>query len=142
MDTYEVDAPINEIVRWTKEDTARSTPRLLVRASKEYTLESDVDRESFGIGEDEDVNAVSVLGILEIQSRTGRKDWTLQLKVEDAMKMLPSGQESACEDEDDMTLAAFEEQFFSKGLGEVEAIVVAETPQAKRRFDRWLDRDE
>lgn len=140
MDEYEVDVPINEIIRWIREDAARNTPRLLVRASKEYTLESDVDREAFGIGEDEDVDAVSVHGILEVQSRTGRKDWALQLKVDEIMGIISTGGENVYEDVDDMTLAAFEEQFLSTGLGEVEATVVAETPEAKTRFDRWLAR--
>jgi hypothetical protein len=140
MDEYEVDAPINEIIRWIREDAARNTPRLLVRASKGYTLESDVDREAFGIGEDEDVDAVSVHGILEVQSRTGRKDWALQLKVDEVMGIISTGGENVYEDVDDMTLAAFEEQFLATGLGEVEATVAAETPEAKTRFDRWLAR--
>ncbi len=140
MDEYDVDAPVNEVVRWIKEDASRKTPRMLVRASKEYTLESDFDREEFGIGEDTDVEVVSVHGLLEVQSRTGRKDWTLQLKVDDMLGLHPSGEAEAYEDEDDLDVAAFDEQFLSRGLGEVQFGVAAETPAAKSRFDRWLAR--
>jgi hypothetical protein len=140
MDEYQVEVPIDEVIRWIREDAARNTPRLLVRASKTYTLENDVDREAFGIGEDDDVDVVSAHAILEVQSRTGQKDWALQLKVEDVTGVLSTGAENVYEDVDDMTLAAFDEQFLATGLGEVETIVVAETPEAKTRFDRWLAR--
>ncbi len=140
MDEYEVDAPVGEIVRWIKEDVRRKAPRLLVRGSKDYRLESDFDREEYGIGEDEDARVVSVHGVLGIQSRTGRKDWTLQFKVDDVLGLHSSGEEDAYEDEDEMGFSAFDEQFLSRGLGEVEVTVAAETREAKARFDRWLSR--
>ena len=140
MEEYEVDAPVGEIVRWVKEDAARTAPQLLVHASKEYEREGDFDREEFGIGEFEDIDVVAVHGILEIQSRVGRKDWTLQLKVDDMVGLRSSGDENGDENEDDMSVAAFEEQFLSKGLGDVEVTVAAESPEAKTLFDRWLAR--
>lgn len=140
MDEYDVDAPVGEIVRWIKEDVARQAPRLHVRGSKEYKLESDFDREEFGIGEDEDARVVAVHGVLEIQSRSGHKDWTLQLKVDSVLGLYASGEEDAYEDEDEMGFSTFDEQFFSRGLGEIEVTVAAESRDAKARFDRWLGR--
>lgn len=140
MEEYEIDAPVEEIARWIVEDAARKTPRLLASASKEYTLVTDFDREAFGIGEDTDVEAVSVRGVLEIQSRAGLQDWTLQLKVEDVVGLRPSGEENAYRDEYNMDVAAFVEQLLSKESREVELIVAAETPEAKVHFDRWLAR--
>lgn len=140
MEEYEVDTPVGEIVRWVREDVRREKPSLLIRATKEYAIESDFDREAFGIGEDEDVDLVSVHGVLEIQSRAGRKDWTLQLKVDDVVGPRSSGEEPGYDNDDTVSLAAFEEQFLSKGLDEVEITVAAETSLAKARFDRWLAR--
>lgn len=137
---YEVDAPTNEILRWIKEDSGRKTPRLSLSARKEVSLETDFDRAAYGIGEDEDVELVSVRGTLEVQPRTGRRDWTLQLVLDDVMGFQRFPEETGYEDDDDMSFAAFEEQFLSKGLGEVEISVVAESADAKARFDRWLAR--
>lgn len=141
MEEYEVDAPVGEVVRWVHEDAKRKTPRFLIHASKTYQRESDFDREAFGIGEYEDVDLVSVHGILEIQSRAGKKNWALQLKVDEVVGVLPSSdEENAYENQDDMSLAAFEEQFLSKELGEVEVTVAVESSEAKAHFNHWLSR--
>jgi hypothetical protein len=140
MEEYEVDAPVGEIVRWIREDAERDRPRLSVRAAKEYSGESVFDHAQFGIGEDEDIDLVSVHGRLEIQSRRGSRDWTLQLRLDEAVGLHPRTEEIAYESEDDMALGAFEEQFLSEGLEEVEVVVLAEKPAAKARFDRWLAR--
>lgn len=140
MENYEIDAPVEEILRWIAEDATHKTPRLLARASKEYRLETDFDREEFGIGEDEDVEAVSVRGVLELQSLAGLQDWTLRLKAEDVVGLRTGADENLYQDEYNMDIAAFTEQFLSKGDRGVEVVVAAETPKAKVHFDRWLTR--
>ena len=140
MDEHDVDAPVNAVVGWIRAESARTRPRLLIRASKEYRFEPDFDRDAFGVGADDDVELVTVRGLLEVQSRTGRKDWTLQLKVEDPLGLRWPGDEDTYEDEESMAFEAFDEQFLATGLGEVEMTVLAESPAARRRFERWLAR--
>jgi hypothetical protein len=140
MNEYDVDAPVNTVVDWIRAERARKWPRLVIRASKEYRAEPGFDRNAFGVGDEDDVALASVRGLLEVQSRTGRKDWTLQLKVEDPLGLRWPGDEEAYEDEESMAFEAFDEQFLATGLGEVEMTVRAESPEAKARFDRWLAR--
>ena len=140
MTRYDVDAPVNAVMDWIRADQARACPRLLLRASREYAFETDFDRSAFGLGDDDDVELVSVRGLLEVQSRRGRKDWALQLKVEDSLGLRAAGDEESYEDQVSMPFEAFDEQFLATGLGEVEMSLLAESAAAKARFDRWLGR--
>ena len=53
MEEYSVDILPGEVLRWVREDAARKTPRLWVRASKEYQAEPGFGRERARIGEEE-----------------------------------------------------------------------------------------
>jgi hypothetical protein len=138
MDEYEVDLLPGEVLRWVREDARKKTPRLFARASKEYATETDFDRVAYGIGEGEDVTLVSVHGLLEITPRQGPGGWTLQLRAEDVVGLYPSGAEEDYEDESDMPVEVFEEEFLFPEKGDVEVIVLAEDDEALARFERWL----
>lgn len=139
MDEYEVDLLPAEVLGWLRADAGRATPQLWVRASKSYAVETDFDRETYGIGEGDDVGLVSVEGLLEITPRDAQNGWTLQLRAEDVVGLVPGGaEEDAYEDEDDMPLDVFEEQFLIPEGGEVEVVVLAEDAGAWTRFQRWL----
>ena len=140
MTPYDVDAPVNAVADWIRTDRLLDQPRLLLQASKEYAFEADFDRAAFGLGDEDDVTLVSVVGLLEVQTRRGRKDWTLQLRIEESLGLRAAGDEDDYEDQPAMPFEAFDEQFLATGLGEVEMSVLAETPAAKARFDRWLTR--
>ena len=138
MEEYAVDILPGEIVDWAREDARKKTPRLFVRASREYATEADFDRTEFGIGEGEEVTLVSVHGLLEVSPREHPGGWTLQLRAEDVVGLFPSGAEEDYENESDMPLEAFEEEFLFPEKGEVEAVVQAEDEEAWARFESWL----
>ena len=139
MDEYEVDLLPGEVVGWLRADAERAAPQLWVRASKTYVAETDFDRETYGVGEGDDLALVRVEGLLEISPQGERGDWTLQLRVEDVVGVLPGGAEDeGYEDEENMPLDVFEEQFLIPEKGEVEVLVLAEDAGAWSRFERWL----
>jgi hypothetical protein len=140
MEEYTVDILPGEVLRWVREDAARTAPSLWVRASKEYQVEPGFDRERARIGEEE-VAPVAVNGIVEI-SPQGGGGWTLQIRAEDSVGLRPSGEEEGYEAEDDMTIDAFESQLLAPERGEVEVVVVAEDTAAWNRFQRWLARQQ
>ena len=139
MDEHTVDILPGEMLRWVREDGARQTPRLWVRASKEYQVEPGFERQSARIGEDE-VMPVTVKGVMEISPQRGRRGWTLQIRAEDSVGLRPAGEDEGYETEDDMTVDAFESQMLAPGRGEVDIVVLAEDAAAWHRFQKWLAR--
>lgn len=140
MDEYAVDLLPAEVLRWVRADAERTAPQLWVRASKTYAAETEFDREIYGVGDDDDVRLVSIEGLLEISPQGGADGWTLALRAEDVVGLVPGGAEEGYENEDDLPLDAFEEQFLIPEKGEVEVLVLAEDAGAWTRFHRWLTR--
>ena len=140
MEEYTVDLLPEELLGWIREDAAKRTPRFDVRISKEWNTEADFDREAFGIGEDDDLELVSVNGVMEISPRRGRGGWKLILRAEDVVGLLPDPGYEDYEDEDDLTLEAFEQQFLEPEKGEVELVVAVWDREGWTRFRRWLAR--
>jgi hypothetical protein len=140
MDEYQIDIPANKILEWVREDASRRAPQLLVRAAKEYRVETDFDREVAGIGDDEDVSLITAVGTMTIAPLRGRRGWVLRMKSEDGIGIRPSREEGDFEDDDDMTLDAFVDQFLTPRRRDVEVSVMADDGNAWRRFQRWLAR--
>lgn len=142
MEEYAIDVLPGEVMRWARLDAKRGAPQLWVKASKQYIVETDFDRAACGIGDDEDLALVSVHGLLELSPQHGLGGWTLQLRADDVMGLIPSDAEMTYEDEDDMTAEAFEEQFLIPESGEVEVVVQAEDGAAWMRFQDWFGRQD
>jgi len=138
MDEHAVDLLPGDVVRWARMDAQQSTPEFWVQASKQYTAETDFDRTAYRIGADVDVALVSVHGLLEVSPRHEPGGWTLQLRADDVVGLLPSGADEDFEDESDMPLEAFEEEFLIPEKGEVEVMVLADDDDAWQRFQDWL----
>lgn len=140
MDEYAVDILPGAVLRWARADAAQTAPQFWIQASKQYTAETDFDREDHGIGESEaeDLTVVSIHGLLELSPRHGPGGWTLQLRADDDVGLIPGGEEGGYEDEGDMPIDAFEEQFLLPEKGEVEVVVQAEDDAAWGRFQDWL----
>lgn len=139
MDQYEVDILPAEIIGWVRNDAGRKTPRLNVRVSKEYWVDTEHDREISRIGEEE-IEPVIARGVMEILPQGKRVGWTLQISAEDSVAVRPTSGEEEYADESDMTVDAFEAEFLIPERGEVEIVVLAEDAAAWQKFQHWLAR--
>ena len=140
MDEYQVDIHPSDVLGWVRDDAARRTPRLLVGASKEYRVDTDFDRQEAGIGDDEDVALVTTVGTLTVTPLRGRRGWVLRVRSEDNIGLRSTPEEGDAEDDDDLPIDAFVEQFLTPARPDVDVTVVAEDADAWRRFQRWLKR--
>jgi hypothetical protein len=123
-----------------REDAARKSPRLWVRAAKNYWIDEVAPGESARPAEGDDVSPVMVRGVMEMSPQRGRGGWTLQVVAQDSVGLREEGEDEGYERDDDMTVKAFEDDFLFPEHGEVEVIVLAEDAAAWRRFGRWLAR--
>jgi hypothetical protein len=140
MDEYSVDVLPGEVLGWVREDAARKSPRLWVRAAKSYWIDEVSTGESARPAEGDDVSPVMVRGVMEISPQGGRGGWTLQLVAQDSVGLREDGEDEGYENDDNMTVKAFEDDFLFPEYGEVEVVVLAEDAAAWRRFGRWLAR--
>jgi hypothetical protein len=140
MDEYDVDVLPGEVCQWLCEDAQLPVPLLNVTISKHYNIETDFDRQQYGIGAADDLGLVTAFGVLELGSRVGGHGWTLQLRVETTVGLTSADEEHAHRDEDDMTLDEFETEFLQSMRGEAETIVLADDEAAWERFQHWLAR--
>lgn len=139
MDQYEVDILPGEVLGWVRDDAGRKTPRLGVRVSKEYWVDTEHTREISRIGE-EDIAPVIARGVMEISPQGKRVGWTLQVSAEDSVAVRSASEDEKYMDESDMTVDAFESEFLIPERGEVEIVVLADDVRAWQRFQRWLAR--
>jgi hypothetical protein len=139
MDEYAVDVMPGDVLALARADARQTAPQFWVQASKQYSVETDFDREEYGIGEaEDDLALVSVHGLFELSPRHEPGGWTLQLRADDDIGLIPSGEEGNYEDEEDISIDAFEEQFLLPEKGEVEVVVQADDDEAWARFQAWL----
>jgi hypothetical protein len=140
MDEYSVDVLPGEVLAWVRADAARKSPRLWVRAAKSYWIDEVSPGESARPAEGDDVSPVMARGVMEISPQRGRGGWTLQLVAQDSVGLREDGEDAGYENDDNMTVKAFEDDFLFPEHGEVEVVVLAEDAAAWRRFGRWLAR--
>jgi hypothetical protein len=77
-----------------------------------------------------------VRGVMEISPRRGRGGWTLQVVAQDSVGLREDGEDEGYENDDDMTVKAFQDDFLFPEHGEAEVVVLAEVADAWRQFGR------
>lgn len=138
MEEYAVDVLPGEIIPWARAAMLDETPVFTVRASREYQVERDFDREEHRLGEGEDISLVTVTGRLTMAPAGDGRDWMLELRAQESLGLVPAGDERGYEDDPDMTVEAFVRQFLLPEKGEVDVVLHAESAEAADRFQRWL----
>ncbi len=140
MDEYAIDIPPDEVLGWVREDAGRTTPRLIVRASREYRVETDFDREAAGIGEDEDLALVTACSVMNVMPMRGRRGWVLQLRAEDSIGLRFVSDEETYEIDEDLPVDALMTEFSAAGNRGIEVMLSTDDGVAWKRFQRWLAR--
>jgi hypothetical protein len=136
MTQYELDTAADQIVQWLKGEIAAGRRQFEIRATREYVTEPVGNREEAGLSEETDAASLTTIGILEAWL-TGTEDgWRLQVRVEDIVGPHTPEEESVRTGPEEIDLDDFEADFIAPDRGTAFVSVEAETPEAKRRFDR------
>lgn len=139
MTEYGLDVDAGQIVHWLKDDQAAGRRRKLgLWATREYAAEPVTDLDEAGIGDEQDVAALTTTGTLEVRPCGVQHVWVLRVRIDDVVGSHLPEDESVPEDAEEIDLDTFYEDFIVSDSGTVYVSVVAETPQAKHAFDRLL----
>lgn len=135
MTQYELDTAADQIVRWLKGELAAGRS-FEIRATREYVTEPVGNREEAGLSEETDAASLMTIGVLEAWPTGTENGWRLQVRVEDIVGPHTPEEESVPAGPEEIDLDDFEADFIAPDRGTVFVSVEAETPEAKRRFDR------
>ena len=136
MTEYGLDVTGDQIVHWLKSELAAGRRSLDIRATCEYVTAPVADMEAFGLSDEADVASLVTVGLLEVRP-TGESDgWLLRVRVEDVVGPHTPEDESVPDIPEEIDLEDFSSDFIVPDRGTIYVTVSAETPEAKRRFDR------
>jgi hypothetical protein len=136
---FDIDISPRDLIAWTRADQAKRTPTLWASASK--TVEKrDIGLETARVTLDDDVVETVTRGVLEVSPRRGLGGWVLRVTADDTAGEHPISDEEAEEEEEELTLDAFEQEFLLPDGRIVDITMSVEDGAAKARLGRWVRR--
>ena len=140
MRTYQLTIPGKEIVRLVRAEFAAEggQPELYQTAWRDYLIEEEFDRDSYGLQGRPEYSLVTQEAVLAIEPRVERNYWVLKVVVDEMFGPRVADEEQAMVGAD-LTLDEFEKGFLSSGHGKVTVRLETQTVEAKRHFDDWLN---
>jgi hypothetical protein len=139
MTEFALDLDPVQVLRWLRADLAAGRHRKLdVRATRAYRAEPVERGAEAGLDDDTEAAVLTTIGRLEVRPANVRHVWVLVLRVADAVGPHLPEDESVPEDAEEIDLDAFAEAFVLPDRGAAEVWASADTPEARRAFDRVL----
>ena len=138
MTQYELDGSADQIVHWLMDETAGARKSFAMRATREYVSEPAADRGEAGLDDHTGTEVLMTIGVLEVWPTGLNNGWRLQIRVEDIVGPHTPEEESVSDGPEEIDMADFEADFIAPDRGTAFVTLEADTPDAKRRFDRIL----
>lgn len=139
MKSFILTLPAAEVLHLLRAETesARGQPEVNTGAEKDYVIEENFDRSAYGIRDGEEFDLARSEAILTIEPRVEMGYWILEADVERALGPVRISEEDTLVRQD-LTLDDFENELYAPGQKQVIVRLHAQTPEARRDFDRWL----
>lgn len=142
METYPLDIPAEQIVRWLIEEERAGRHDIRITATRSYLREDVPTLEQLTLSEEEreDLTEVTEIGVLEVAPQHGAEGWVLRVRIEDALGERLPEDAPAPDEPEELDLNNFQKEFVLPGRGTAFVAVDAETPDAWASF-QWLLRE-
>jgi hypothetical protein len=144
METFPVDIDPEQIVRWiiAEQRAAPSTFRITASRATE-ARDIPIQKElRLGDEEREDLTEVATVATLEIVPFHSENGWRLTIVAEDEVGPRASATTASLEDEMEIDLDTFYEDFILSGRGILNVTVEVDSSSAKARVTRMLEKIE
>jgi rhodanese-related sulfurtransferase len=138
VETYSLDIDPAQIVAWLLAEERLRAFDLLVSASRSYEIGELRGGESNSLSNEdrEELTEVLEVGELEVRPRHEPHRWTLRIRVEDDIGPRLPEDEPVPEEEEEIDLQAFADEFVIPDRGVAEVTVEAESDRDKASFDQ------
>jgi hypothetical protein len=140
MESIAVDLAPEQIVRWLLDEDRRDALDLLLHAMRSYRTGEMSNEERAGLddGEEEGLSETCEVGVLEVRPRHEPHRWVLRIRVEDDIGPRVPEDEPVPEEEEEIDLGAFYEEFIKGNRGTAEATAEVDSAADKASIDRLL----
>jgi hypothetical protein len=138
MAIYLLRIPPYEVIRVVRAETEAESgqPQLYEDAWQDYVIEENYDRRARGLGDGEEYDLVSIDAVLKVEPRLEQNYWVLSVVAHKEVGPRVIEDESGLIGAE-LSLDEFEANFLGKNDVEVSVRLEAQSPEAKKHFDRW-----
>ena len=140
MEPFPVDVEAKQIVRWLLEEELSKVFDLLVSATRSYEREELTPGEEGQVGEaeGEELSEINEVGLLEVLPRKEPSRWTLRIRVTDDIGPRMPDDEPVPEQDEEIDLATFNEEFIVADRGFIEVSAEAQDRAARVELTRLI----
>ena len=141
MESRSLDIQAAQVVRWLMHERRTGGLPLSITVTRTYVPETMVREEDFGLGDDEtqDLDEAKAVGLLEVSAPSDQNGWVLRVRVEDPFGPRLPDDEQTSDEEEEIDLAQFYEDFIEPDRGIAFVDVDLEDAAAEARFESLLD---
>lgn len=139
MEAYSLDLDPGQVVRWLKAELRPGVSPFRVTARRRRETESVPENAQFHLGdaEREDLSEIATFATLDIEPLHAGEGWRLSVIVEDETGPRLSD-ETDVEEEEEIDLDTFYEDFIRTGRGEATVIAEVANSEAQKRLQPLL----
>jgi hypothetical protein len=140
VESVPVDIEAKQIVRWLLDEERSKALDLLVSATRSYEREELAPGEEGQLGEAEkdELSEINEVGLLEVMPRKEPGRWTLRIRVTDDIGPRLPDDEPVPEEDEEIDLATFNEEFVVADRGFIEVSAEAQDRAASAELTRLV----
>ena len=140
MESFAVDIDPGQLVRWVMAERETPPSSLKTMARRVTEVREIPARREYHLGdqEREDLNEVATVATLEVAPAHGHEAWLLTVTVEDEVGPRPVGEGASIEEEQQIDLGTFYNEFIRGGRGIATVVAQAEGPAGRLNVTRLL----
>jgi hypothetical protein len=141
MQDYPIDIEPEQVVRWIIAEHQVAPSKFKVVARRHLETRELPARKELRLGDEEraDVSETATVVTLQIAPAHPNDGWLLTVVVEDEIGSPGSDEDETTEEEQDVDVDAFYEEFMLPGRGNANVFAEAEGPAGKARLTRLIN---
>jgi hypothetical protein len=141
VESVPVDIEAKQIVRWLLDEERSKAFDLLVSATRSYEREELAPGEEGQLGEAEkdELSEINEVGLLEVMPRKEPGRWTLRIRVTDDIGPRLPDDEPVPDEDEEIDLATFNEEFVVADRGFIEVSAEAQDRAASAELTRLVE---
>jgi hypothetical protein len=141
MQTYPIDIEPGQIVRWIIAERRATPSEFRIVATRALETRELPTRKEFRLGDEEreNLSETATVATLQIAPADPSDGWLLTIVIEDEIGPGASGEAGTAEEEQEIGVDVFYDEFIRPGRGNASAFVEVEEPAGKAHLARLIN---
>jgi hypothetical protein len=141
MQSYPIDIDAQQVVRWIMAERRAAPSKYRINVSRAFDTGKLPERKELRLGDEEreNLSETAIVATLEITAAHPSDGWLLTVVVEDEIGPTVPDESERVEDEQEIGIDVFNEEFIRPGRGNVSVFAEVEGPTSKARLTRIIN---